>query len=134
MAQQTDILKAEELRLGNKIYIDDLNIDTGNWHQRITDLDYRDIYNLVNAHDSVKKSYQGIPITEEILLKAGLQKEADHIFVLPNNSFRLWGFAWNLQQYVIIDKWIDIHSKSIKYFHQLQNLYYALTQEELTFK
>ena len=47
MAQNADI-KAEELRLGNKIYMDDLDISTGKWHQKIIDVGYRDIYNLIN--------------------------------------------------------------------------------------
>lgn len=128
------ILKAEELRLGNKIYLDDLDISTGKWHPKIIDVGYRDIFNLINGNDMVKHAYQAIPITEEILLKCGLRKESDYIFVMPNGSYRLWGFVWTMQQYELAIEWIDIHSKSIKYFHQLQNFYFSLTQEELTFK
>ena len=77
-----------------------------------------------------------IPLTEEWLIKFGFRYYNNHIYVFPNNdSLRLWGFSWNVQQYLMgLDEFVDIPTPSIKYVHQLQNLYFALAGEELTIK
>jgi hypothetical protein len=72
-----------------------------------------------------------IPLTEEWLLKLGFQKEKEH-------------YTWYFKGKVIINVFNYIAYKlnangytryeSFKYVHQLQNLYFALTGEELTFK
>ena len=72
-----------------------------------------------------------IPLSEEVLLNCGFEKTyygykyiGGNIleFVLKNNEIYLGYFD--------DDDWCRI-GKSIKYLHQLQNLYYTLTGEEL---
>lgn len=77
-----------------------------------------------------------IELTEEWLLKFGFRYYLKHIYLFPNNdSLRMWGNSWTAQQYLIgLDEFTDIPSPSIKYVHQLQNLYFALTSEELVIK
>lgn len=71
----------------------------------------------------------GIELTEEILLKCGFEKRKDGNFNLFKQS----------EVDIVIDKefsaWkcdgINFSVGCIKYLHQLQNLYYALCNEEL---
>lgn len=75
-----------------------------------------------------------IPLTEEWLLKFGFEKQ-------ENNWKRLcicndWTYIY-WERLVGIELSVNKHSvmqPHIKSVHQLQNLYFALTQEELTLK
>src|SRR5690606_5107604 len=76
-----------------------------------------------------ENSYLPIPLTEEILLKIGFVKDTE-------TSYR-----WYLGEYFTYDLddggfrfegiWIN---PIVKYLHQLQNLYFALTNQELVIK
>ena len=71
------------------------------------------------------------PITEEWLLKFGFEKEAGREgYYWEHQSFRL-GEAGSYFIPYGID---DYKSVSVATVHQLQNLYFALTGEELTIK
>jgi hypothetical protein len=67
-----------------------------------------------------------IPLTEEWLLKFGFEK-----FITKDiyPTFALNDFNWNDGILYIVGYSFINH---IKYVHQLQNLYFALTNEELT--
>lgn len=69
-----------------------------------------------------------IPLNEEWLLKFGFVKST-HWFELENTSISL-----NLNQYILEFNDAYQESKMPVYVHQLQNLYYALTNKELTIK
>lgn len=83
---------------------------------------------------------QQIPLTEEILLKLGFEKREHKSFFKGKEliyftfTSNKYGFLiWNTIQ----NKWWVLGKISISqpiYVHQLQNLYFALTGEELTFK
>ena len=73
-----------------------------------------------------------IPITEEWLLKFGFRKT-------KYNSVIIYDSELQNSTYITIDKdyssyfmWGE-YLTSIKYVHELQNLYYALIKEELIF-
>lgn len=71
------------------------------------------------------EAYKPIELTEEWLLKLG--------FIIDNGWFKI-GY---LKLFPIRDLYyraIVPITKDIKYVHQLQNLYFALTGEELTIK
>ncbi len=72
-----------------------------------------------------KDNYCGIPLTEEWLLKFGFDKK-DKSYI--KNSFL---FINNNSIYKFLYK-LSIIESEVKYVHQLQNLYFALTGEELT--
>lgn len=76
---------------------------------------------------------QPIPLTEEWLLKFGFDKYLE----LRHNDFMLEYISFNkkimLTLYDYNDNEVSIDTK-IKCVHQLQNLFYALTCEELTIK
>jgi hypothetical protein len=110
-----------ELRIGNLVLTTDVLIP----YHRIEPED------LVSMKDgSFKKlgiEIKPIPLTEDILLKCGFKefgedfKLGDYTFNLPSKCF-----CWGLQAGCN-----SITDSDIINLHQLQNLYFALTNEEL---
>lgn len=114
------MIKANELRIGNYYYN-----QSGHLNQTTTISKYKDLG--VN-HDLIDP----VPLTEEWLFKFGFEREGgkaywvlpyikihsvptidgDEILMMPNNRYAC----------------------QIKHVHQLQNLYFALTNEELKIK
>ena len=120
------MIKANELRIGNKVdYYG--NIVTINY---INDTD-------VGFSDYVPFDYplfddiNPIPITEEWLLRVGFKNDDDG-YNLGLDNVLVIEFIEDYAQLATIEggfsTGIDIH-----YIHQLQNLYYALTGEELKY-
>jgi hypothetical protein len=75
-----------------------------------------------------------IPLTPEILEKAGFEKDGDYFFFQPmleNIHYRLIEFPEG--NWIVSKGFINYNHelRVIKYLHQLQNLYFALTGEEL---
>ena len=71
----------------------------------------------------------GIPLSEEWLIRAGFEKYSDkefYIYTSKENEVRFYksDSDWNLAYFIT----------ETRYVHQLQNLYFWLTGEELTFK
>lgn len=81
--------------------------------------------------DSDYSTLTGIPLTPEILVKSGIKVQlvfADGISeynVIDNGKFETIVVSGN------IIRLQGVPSKPIEYLHQLQNLYFALTGEEL---
>lgn len=110
------MIKANELRIGN-------------WVDTVYNVPYikiTEIKEVVICGENCKcmsyGSLKPIPLTEEILLKCGFEKQGGFWFVkgdikieitLSRGYFRYAGFV------------------RLKYLHQLQNLYFALTGQEL---
>jgi hypothetical protein len=117
------MIKANELRIGNLIILP--NGDIGK-------ISYHEIRLMVVAIE--KPDYQPIPLTEEWLLRFGIdftsEKEWYHLTftikdLLFETSSSIKGFTYNL----CFDNQINF-----QYVHQLQNLYFCLCGEELTIK
>ena len=136
------MIKANDLRVGNKVYyntgesIEVHLIDS-------VDIKLAEQYNLLfNANHSP------IPLTEEWLIKMGfsLYSSEGRYLITPNNEIELLitleSDNENTYCYIDIYQHIDKEddegaeivflTKENYYLHQLQNLYYALTNEELT--
>ena len=119
-------MEATELRLGNKIYSNELDIDNGCEVLQIVDCDYYAIHEILRGNKVNK--YSPIPITEKLLLTIGFQNRPE---------YSIYGFINEFGRFSI---WLDgrfkIESqdipKSIKYLHELQNVYFALTGSELS--
>jgi hypothetical protein len=118
-------IKAEELRIGNFFYPD---VD-GDAYAKITAKDILELYS-----DPIDDYYKALPLTEEWLIKFGFEKNTDN-GCLFKNIINYWNFIlWEKSNYIdlIINK--SSIRLSIKYVHQLQNLYFSLTGEELEVK
>ncbi len=113
-------MKAEELRIGNLIY---------KW----TDIIHVSLQTFENMlfHDS--ESYNGIPLTEEWLLKFGYSKTPSTYEEAETTDYTN-GLSYidMANQRISFRGNGDVDFNRIKYVHQLQNLYFALTGEELT--
>ncbi len=128
-------MKANELRIGNWVNGDDgpqnvayLGETIGLWNSIGGTAKYQ--HNPILSHDI--DNLKPIPLTPEILEKSGFV-----FYNNPNNTpsriykkdsdFRLCKF-YNQNHFIL---WNYPYGKAIRYLHQLQNLYYALTGEEL---
>jgi hypothetical protein len=80
--------------------------------------------------------FEPIPLTEDWLLRFGFLRDTKYDFELKVNGVLFYGMCDNSQP---INTGICIlnlpeSNINIKHVHQLQNLYFALTGEELTLK
>jgi hypothetical protein len=80
--------------------------------------------------ETVSSLIKPIPLTEEWLKKFGFKKDMS---VYKNDWIELWHSSYsNCYQLRIIKVGDDISKKiNIQYVHQLQNLYFILTEKEL---
>ena len=119
-------MKTKELRLGNLVTTDYM---TGSAFE-VTAIHTGRIYFQSIAEnfqsDTIPIYIKPIPLTEEWLLKFGFFKKARCYFLYKDlkitvcdGKFYFFTFHFNVE---------------LKYVHQLQNLYFALTGEELTIK
>lgn len=98
------------------------------------DIDYYDLTEI-----------KPIPLTEEWLVKFGFDIDTDKgwnrsedinydVYSLNNFDVALIDVVYKLWIEIEGDTWYNSSLTAIKYVHQLQNLYFALTSEELTLK
>ena len=83
--------------------------------------------------DKILIDFTPIPLTEEWLLKFGFTKELDYFFIKINQFGTTLYLHIEDNIYQIGCQYGSWYSNNteIKYGHQLQNLYFALTNKEL---
>ena len=110
-------MEAKELRIGNYLIHDGYFIKSYSVDGFI---------NIIKNIDN----YEPIPLTEEWLVKFGFLLDLHHHRRLTYSLNRITTY---MQDGIF---WCDIlwDCLEIKHVHQLQNLYFALTNEELTIK
>lgn len=120
------IMKANELRIGNLLRPDKNHLAAyGNNPAFVTAI-YDDKFIVCNHYPG--KWFETIPLTEEWLLKFGFEYFGRMTgWVIGNHSINEFGDFFEF----CINKEIPV---KLQYVHQLQNLYFALTGEELTIK
>lgn len=128
-AVMQSVFKASDLRVGNLINV--LNPNTGIWNIEATKGKTIMILQQEEGHYLLINNLKPIPLTEEWLLKLGLKKTEYKSQIIYDSGLQN-------STYIIIDEnnssyfmW-GAYLTSIKYVHELQNLYFALTQRELT--
>ena len=115
-------MKANELRLGNII-------DITHWSYSDFQGELGVIGETITCMEKGYITAKGIPLTEEWLLKFGLNQFVKGFWQIDNGvdkfclTFEDGGYHLSFMRY-----------KNLKHIHQLQNLYFALTGEELTIK
>ncbi len=125
-------MNASELRIGNWVNLyDDFN-------SQVTGLTNKGkVWCVENPHDEGcawnTDKIKPIPLTEEWLLKFGFEKlHKDFYLDYLNMTF---SFDVKYGMGILLRTHEDsIDQKHIKHVHQLQNLYFALTGEELKIK
>lgn len=76
----------------------------------------------------------GIPLTEEWLLRFGFEKDYDGNLNLYSKQLFTLKHYKGLKDVALLGYQNKVLGESVWYVHQLQNLYYALTNSELTLK
>jgi hypothetical protein len=138
-------MKAKELRIGNlvDVYREDVHYGTiviesitpYGVNERIGT--YYAVFNKPMCDELLVKP---ITLTEEWLLKFGFAYDGEWLVLTKfETMFKTININTKISKVTISDGCIDdyeeIHlTDNIKYVHQLQNLYFALTNEELTIK
>ena len=132
-------MEANELRIGNIICSLGQRHENGRmleWINYEIPVDLEVLQNIISKNTDFE--YSPIPLTEEWLLKFGFVKGKGAFFIEVLKTefyFRdsytggyYWGFIsnsdWNMCELTDV--------RPVNYVHQLQNLYFALTGEELT--
>jgi hypothetical protein len=125
-------MQASELRIGNSIENEYLNVDLGMDVWIVVKVDYHILYDLVHGES---KKYRPMVLTEQWLLDFGFRKY-NNVWVLPDfieNDFVRFHFTiYNEgKRYTYNSAEFPVE---LQYVHRLQDLFYALTGEELTLK
>ena len=113
------MMEAKELRVGNLVYSITHNV---NINVSLIEIDMN--YSTI----------EGIPLTEEWLVKLGFEETYNSQFRLKFDHKEFYEFGYDFSK--VEDKSMEgfrYYGRyiKIKYVHQLQNLYFALTGEEL---
>lgn len=125
------MITASELRIGNYVMFNDQN-ETPT--PVVIQINIADLTLISENHKYC--NYQPISLTEEILLKCGVKSDGIHIYMEFNPRMCL---LFNYGNYAEMDlvqdgKYISFKLSHIKHLHELQNLYFALTKQELVWK
>jgi hypothetical protein len=129
-------MEAKELRIDNWIKY---NFKMQGW--KYVQVCANDFHNGFRDDKFVSINYKPIPLTEEWILKFGFDKDSD-------NDYCFKGFHLedrNIDTFLPVEKilklkdnfgcwYVGAYLRELKYVHQLQNLYFALTNEELIIK
>jgi hypothetical protein len=120
-------MKANELRIGSLVYITDTS--TQLFYKQETQIN---IHNLMYLCGETKEPFEfeiePIPLTEDWLLKLGF-KQVPKI----KSEYYKHGISFDVKDntcFIETDSTPE-YFNHIKHVHQLQNLYFALTNEEL---
>jgi hypothetical protein len=127
-------MKANELRIGNWIMAFPITFP-----QQVIDV-MCDSVNTENGQGMHYGDVDPIPLTEEWLLKFGFEKPKEEHryntwekYIAPNRTFNILP-PYEKKKYYGYSANHRIGELEIKYVHQMQNLYFALTGEELRIK
>lgn len=122
-------MKVNELRIGS-IVADDLGT------ARVVESIEFDPLNLeytiwfCDNNQSCLDALQAIPLTKQWLLKFGFEVDGDNSYWLrKKDRFTDLGYSYNIKNNIF--EFNECELIDFKYVHQLQNLYFALTGEEL---
>lgn len=136
-------MKATELRIGNLVeykITDDLDERIEWWE--VSEIDADDLKTIDDDED-----YRPIPLTEEWHNKFGVYKNGFNSFEYEINDFSSFGIKIivtedyvflrqgnkkNMHEDDVVSIWNKDLTKRNMYVHEFQNLYFALTGEELT--
>jgi hypothetical protein len=125
-------MTAKELRIGNLIDKNNEICEVSSIHSdstiRIFNNDKTDTFGCFAL-----RIFNPIPLTEEWLVKFGFKKNGDWAEIKIPTRAKIGFFNWNSAECDLVQdgKYYAFKNGHIKYVHQLQNLYFALTGEEL---
>lgn len=133
--------KPQDLRIGNLIN------DTNDFTMQVVGLFKDEVLLDFEGNQGDVFVYTGkelellkpIPITEEYLIRLGFQRKSrgkDFVWVHDYYMFTHksgWYFRFKFDGYITFN-YGKLFFREIKYVHQLQNFYFEITGDEITFK
>jgi hypothetical protein len=122
-------MKSSDLRIDNLV-------DLGNRIAKVTEINHLAcvVVDLEETQDTIEdyERVKGIILTEEWLLKFGFELD------IEDDGYSKGKYKVSVSDegciFFIYDSYYPIEICKFKYIHQLQNLYFALTEEELEIK
>lgn len=132
------MIKPEDLRKGNyvnyyerPVFVESINSNGINIYAT-HDESLPSLYSSILKCEHEFKDLEGIPLTEELLVKAGFENKHNGSYFELNGIGLIIGYAVD-GSFVTGNSFGSRHCH-FWYLHQLQNLYFALTGTELTIK
>ena len=126
-------MKANDLRLGNYVL---KSLKSGNGRKIEVKIDLGDFIRICDGSELY--NFEPILLTEEWLVRFGFEKKENGLFT------KIFEYTYNSLKYIDeYKRWIYYNDDNdagcnaiadLNYVHQLQNLYFALNDEELTMK
>jgi hypothetical protein len=89
---------------------------------------------ILEVWEAEREWCKAIPLTEEWLLKLGFTKKENKQYWYKENNMLRFVLLYGSLHCSIGDDENGMLYKIISFIHELQNLYFALTNEELTIK
>lgn len=136
-------MKANELRIGNYVnvprkeqspfrvdYFDNVKVYQDNGTYECTPIGEIPMHPLTWDLADI----EGIPLTPEILEKCGFEEEITQDIMYHHHSGFFFFELWDKENRRSNGYWLKFLNKfdlEIKYLHQLQNLYFAISGQEL---
>lgn len=126
-------MKANELRLGNYVYDGKKELGKiGAVHKDRLTVEIPNDNTIFLGRYKIEYA-KPIPLTEEFLLKFGFDKVADDCWMISKSGQATYIDLIQGEFYY----YLEVNTETsiiVKHVHQLQNLYFALTGQELTIK
>jgi len=128
------MISAQELRIGNWVEVTFNGAESGfgkDYYSQIDAIQRNKVLVSGDFHWHPIEPIKPIPLTPEILLAAGFDEWADGHWKIRTSLLRgAWVKEFNYYfSYRVLSTYTG--SLELKSLHQLQNLYFALTNEEL---
>jgi hypothetical protein len=127
------MIKSNALRVGNRVY-DERRIVQFVYQVFNKGVELSEDETGSNDCDFTEDEIFGIPLTPEILEKCGFGYDYDgHLRISLPARMELWFYKGNSAEMDIRQdgKFISFKCAHLQYLHQLQNLFFALSGEEL---
>jgi len=136
------MIKANELRIGNRLLYH-INEDGIEWE--VCTVDWHDLKWISQDQEGFNKKHKPIPLTEEVLKAWGFESNKEFMYTKNFNAVELYNecieFFFEPNEEVCItlrqmesdnhNEMSHVFIRKIMYLHNLQNLYFALTGDEL---
>lgn len=123
-------VRANELRIGNLVYF---KFDNELTIHNIVGKDIQVMHKCERDYNEESECYYPIPLTEDWLVKFGFNQNYG---VADSEQYMVYQPIWIYEHERVYysESYDDYFTfiKTIQYVHQLQNLYFAITGEELT--
>lgn len=125
-------MDSREFRIGNWVRRED------GWNEKVEYIDERGINPIINEYPEFLYQFYPIPIDESVLLRCGFENDSyanfsrkisEHAYIVIH--FKDYALCEIRENPTIADH--DLNAPC-KYLHQLQNLVWVLTGEELEVK